>query len=213
MLTRILRNRTTLLLLTASGLGGTYAYAPSPRQSRERVVVLPYHPQRTPFLARVLSTAALESARPDSAPDNVDSSTDDFISRLFGDTRLTLPSFSQQFPSLQAMVNEKIAQVHPTLVAHLEQLEKSYETFWEFLTVDDFRRVKDEIERESCDPSVYEELNWDASVRQSPDLCQGEQAFIHARRERQKRTFANFIGVDPREVEIEDIPVVGVAAR
>lgn len=44
-------------------------------------------------------------------------------------------------------------------------------------------------------------------------LSEGEQAFLQARKTRQREAFANFIGVPVSQVEIPDIPVTGIATR
>lgn len=49
--------------------------------------------------------------------------------------------------------------------------------------------------------------------RQSKSLCDEEQEFIKRRKQRIRDSFAAFIGVDPKIVDPEDIPIVGIASR
>ena len=42
-------------------------------------------------------------------------------------------------------------------------------------------------------------------------LSEDEQAFLQARKAHQREAFADFIGVPISQVEIQDIPVTGIA--
>lgn len=56
------------------------------------------------------------------------------------------------------------------------------------------------------------EMNWDARVRLGEDLCVAEKAYLRERKRRMKTSFANFLGVDEKEIHPEDIPIVAIAA-
>lgn len=51
------------------------------------------------------------------------------------------------------------------------------------------------------------------TTRRGAELCMEETAFIAARKQWQQKAFAEFIQVDPSQVCVEDIPVVGIASR
>ncbi|ORZ25468.1 acyl transferase/acyl hydrolase/lysophospholipase [Absidia repens] len=79
---------------------------------------------------------------------------------------------------------------------------------WDTMTmadiIDSIKDVKDTV--------ANPELKQDASVRFGPGLAQEEQDFLRKRMEYQRIAFASFIGVDPLDVEIEDIPIISVAS-
>ncbi|KAG9041150.1 hypothetical protein FS842_002702, partial [Serendipita sp. 407] len=56
------------------------------------------------------------------------------------------------------------------------------------------------------------EASWDAHVRLGDDLCVAERAFLRERKRRMRHTFAEFIGVNEKEVKEEDIPIIAIAA-
>jgi len=51
------------------------------------------------------------------------------------------------------------------------------------------------------------------SIREGNTLSMDEEAFVNARKRNMVESFAKFIGVDPEEVHVDDLPVVGVASR
>ncbi|CAO3630753.1 unnamed protein product [Cunninghamella echinulata] len=81
-------------------------------------------------------------------------------------------------------------------------------TLWETITLDD---CIDSIKNVN-DIDTNPELGMDAVVRYGLNISKGEQRFIEHRKEKQRLAFAKFIGVDPMEVELDDIPVVAIAS-
>ena len=59
--------------------------------------------------------------------------------------------------------------------------------------------------------SIHPECQWDAEVRLGDELCLSERAFLRERRRRMKSGFAKLFGVDEREIDERDLPVVAIA--
>lgn len=68
-----------------------------------------------------------------------------------------------------------------------------------------------EIVNTPPDPTVHPEVEWDAEVRLGEDLCIAERAFIGERLRAMRKPFAALMGVDEKEVDERDIPVVAIA--
>ncbi|KAI9488610.1 acyl transferase/acyl hydrolase/lysophospholipase [Zychaea mexicana] len=190
-------------------------------------------PPTLPLPARILSrTLSITLAEQQQDNNNNDkkissfSSVDELISRLFArttatsdnnkssnssplPTTTTLPAF--KFPKPKE-VEETISRLYPALATQMENIRESYAKFWDFLTMDEFRHMVETAEKEAKDPMLHPEVDKDAAVRVGSGLCDQELAFIEARKKKQKEAFARFIGVSVRQVELEDIPVVGMAA-
>lgn len=64
---------------------------------------------------------------------------------------------------------------------------------------------------ESPDPNVNPECEWDAEVRLGDELCLAERAFLLERKRAMRAPFAKLIGVPESEVDLRDIPIVGIA--
>jgi phospholipase A2 len=70
------------------------------------------------------------------------------------------------------------------------------------------------VNKERYDLDRNPEMQWDASVRLDhgdPTLPHAELAFLRNRREKMKRAFARYVGVDESEIDERDIPVIGIA--
>ncbi|KAI8143261.1 acyl transferase/acyl hydrolase/lysophospholipase [Fennellomyces sp. T-0311] len=78
--------------------------------------------------------------------------------------------------------------------------------------MDEFRQLVKDTEAEAKDVECHPEVAKDAFVRRGATLCQHEQAFVQARKQRQRQAFAKFIGVPVHQVDLQDIPVVGIAS-
>lgn len=70
-----------------------------------------------------------------------------------------------------------------------------------------YRKVVDN----SADSQVHPEVNWDAEVRLSDDLCLSERAFIKMRHRHMRRTMAELFGVFVEEIDERDIPTIAIA--
>jgi cytosolic phospholipase A2 len=68
-----------------------------------------------------------------------------------------------------------------------------------------------EIVDQPPDPSIYPEVEWDASVRLGEDICLSERAFLAERKRAMRVPFARLMGVNPDEVDERDLPIVAVA--
>lgn len=142
----------------------------------------------------------------------IDNSADTFLSSLFSSSAATnyIPSvIPQTFEELKT----KMANLYPAFESQLETIREMYNSFWEFLSLEEFRHVVRESLEEDGDPKVHPEIEQDAYVREGQELSKAEIAFAKARKQKMKAAFAFFIGVEEHEVEIEDIPNIGVASR
>ncbi|CAG8578957.1 8825_t:CDS:2 [Ambispora gerdemannii] len=73
------------------------------------------------------------------------------------------------------------------------------------------KKLDDQAKECNKDNKLHPELDWDATVRVSLDLCEDEKNFIRERKEYIRDKFAKYVGVDTNEVEIEDIPTIAFA--
>ncbi|KAI8374151.1 acyl transferase/acyl hydrolase/lysophospholipase [Radiomyces spectabilis] len=136
---------------------------------------------------------------------------DIFLSKLFSRSWSIRKLEFPDLPSVET-INSTMARLYPSLTSQFKNISENYAKIWEFLTMEDFRKIFDEIEQENRNPDIHAEVAKDATVRESADLSQEEQQFIRARKKQQRENFAKFIGVDVNEVCEEDIPVVALAS-
>ena len=138
------------------------------------------------------------------------SSVDDLIGRVFNTTN---DISTIKVPNRKDF-EETVVKLYPRLASQLDSMREGYVKFWDFLTMDEFRHMVEMAEKEIKDVKHHPEVGMDAIVRYgSGMLCDQELAFIKARKMKQKEAFAKFIGVSVNEIEVQDIPVVGIAAR
>jgi len=67
-----------------------------------------------------------------------------------------------------------------------------------------------ELWQESFSLYLNPELQWDARVRLSPNLCDEEQAFINHRRKFTTKALANYLNIPEEEIKEEDVPVIAM---
>ncbi|KAG1449824.1 hypothetical protein G6F56_008531 [Rhizopus delemar] len=139
----------------------------------------------------------------DSLPITVE---DDFLSRLFQNASDIVPSTLED-------IKEKMRLLYPAFERQLESLQKMYSSFWDYLFLEDFKKIVKESLEEDDDVMLHPEIEQDAQVREGQDLSDSERQFIKNRKEKIKAAFAFFIGVEEHEVEVEDIPNIGIASR
>lgn len=146
-------------------------------------------------------------------PDSVilDTSTDDFLSNLFSiNPSDYIPSI---IPTSFEEFQLKMTALYPNFESQIETIKDMYNSFWEFLSLEDFRNIVKESLEEDDDPILHPEITMDAYVREGQSLSDEEIKFANKRKLKMRAAFAFFIGVDENEVEVEDIPNIGVASR
>jgi hypothetical protein len=74
-----------------------------------------------------------------------------------------------------------------------------------------FINLKSTVEDKFKDESVHPEIKEDVEIRRSKDLCKEEEDFLKERKEYIKEKFAKYVGVDVKEIDVNDIPVIGFA--
>ena len=67
-----------------------------------------------------------------------------------------------------------------------------------------------ELCQESFSPFLNPELQWDARVRLSPNLCAEEQLFLTRRRRYLKKAFSRYLDIPEEEINEHDIPVIAM---
>ncbi|KAI9030730.1 acyl transferase/acyl hydrolase/lysophospholipase [Phycomyces nitens] len=183
------------------------------------VALEPKDQSSPPFLPKGGPSAWLDSTRKIFQVDRMQEDIrreNAFISKMFA-LKPTLPEIPKlnlpepHIPSVEE-INQKMNELYPTFASQFDTLRESYENFWDFLTMEDFRKLLDDIVREDQDESLYPEVGKDAMVREGSSLSKEEKMFVKARKEKQRQAFAKFIDVDPWEIELEDMPVVGIAS-
>lgn len=148
-----------------------------------------------------------------SLPDSftlIDNSTDSFISKIFSSSAISMPSI---IPTSFEELKEQMNSLYPHFENQLETIRDMYKSFWEFLSLEEFKNIVRESLKEDDDPELHPEIKADAQVREGQDLSKEEIEFVRLRKQKMKAAFAFFIGVDEHEVEIEDIPNIGIASR
>lgn len=66
------------------------------------------------------------------------------------------------------------------------------------------------ILEEARDTAANPELAWDATVRQSQDLCAEERRFMEKRRKFTRRALALYLGIPEEDIHLDDVPVIAV---
>ncbi|CAG8479875.1 3856_t:CDS:2 [Ambispora gerdemannii] len=71
-----------------------------------------------------------------------------------------------------------------------------------------FDKLDEHVKMTNTDKIRYPELDWDATVRISQDICDEEKKFVLERKEFMREKFAKYIDVDIDEIDIRDIPII-----
>ena len=69
-------------------------------------------------------------------------------------------------------------------------------------------KVEQRITEGLHDPNRFPEVARVAEVRRGLDLCPDEQRFVKARKTRMRDAFAKYLGLNPADVEPDDVPIV-----
>lgn len=99
--------------------------------------------------------------------DNKQPEADDkFIGSLFTDQAWLSSKMEwlEDLPTVEA-INLKMLELYPQFTTQFSHLQKGYEKMWEYLTMEEFRKIVDEINKDAKDPLKFSELNNDAMVR------------------------------------------------
>ena len=67
-----------------------------------------------------------------------------------------------------------------------------------------------DIWQEAADVDINPEVMWDASVRISNDLCDGELQFRRKRKQRLVPALASYLGINERDINPEDVPTIAL---
>ncbi|GAA5812698.1 hypothetical protein MFLAVUS_006156 [Mucor flavus] len=151
--------------------------------------------------------------RSKSEEDNKQPEADDkFIGSLFTDQAWLSSKMEwlEDLPTVEA-INLKMLELYPQFTTQFSHLQKGYEKMWEYLTMEEFRKIVDEINKDAKDPLKFSELNNDAVVREGTSLSEQEKAFVKKRKQLQKQSFGKLIGESADNIDERDIPVVGLA--
>ncbi|KAI9826007.1 MAG: hypothetical protein M1819_007462 [Sarea resinae] len=70
--------------------------------------------------------------------------------------------------------------------------------------------LADVIWQEAQDPEINPEIEWDASVRISGDLCDDEKTFLRRRKKHTTQALARYLGIPEKEVHPEDVPTIAM---
>ncbi|KAI9276546.1 acyl transferase/acyl hydrolase/lysophospholipase [Sporodiniella umbellata] len=132
-------------------------------------------------------------------------SEEDFLSKLLKATTDIIPTSLEE-------ITERLNSIYPAFERQLEAFRNMYSSFWDSLFLEDFTQIVKESLEEDKDIELHPEIELDAHVREGQDIAEKEKEFIRTRKERIREAFAFFIGVDQHEVEVEDIPTIGIAS-
>lgn len=70
--------------------------------------------------------------------------------------------------------------------------------------------LADEIWQEAADAEINPEVNWEASVRVSNELCEDELRFRRKRRERLVPALARYLDINEEDIDPEDVPTIAL---
>jgi hypothetical protein len=62
-------------------------------------------------------------------------------------------------------INVKLNELYPQFTLQFNHLREGYAKMWDYLTMEEFRKIVEEIKLEEKDPRLYPEMNKDATVR------------------------------------------------
>lgn len=68
--------------------------------------------------------------------------------------------------------------------------------------------LENSVKKEMHDSTIFPEVDRVAEVRRGLELCPDENAFLGKRRIRTRDAFAKYLGLDPQEVQPDDVPTV-----
>ncbi|CAB5205811.1 unnamed protein product [Rhizophagus irregularis] len=71
-----------------------------------------------------------------------------------------------------------------------------------------FSKLESTVKDKFKDELVHPEIKEDVEIRKSNDLCKEEEDFLKVRKEYIKESFAKYVGVDVKEIDVDDIPVI-----
>lgn len=74
-----------------------------------------------------------------------------------------------------------------------------------------FDDLRENVLKKTNDKSINPEIERDAEVRKSNELCEDEKKFLKERKEFIKEAFAKYVGVGIEEIHVDDIPVIAFA--
>uniref|UniRef100_U9THW9 Lysophospholipase n=1 Tax=Rhizophagus irregularis (strain DAOM 181602 / DAOM 197198 / MUCL 43194) TaxID=747089 RepID=U9THW9_RHIID len=74
-----------------------------------------------------------------------------------------------------------------------------------------FSKLESTVKDKFKDELVHPEIKEDVEIRKSNDLCKEEEDFLKVRKEYIKESFAKYVGVDVKEIDVDDIPVIAFA--
>ncbi|KAI7868007.1 acyl transferase/acyl hydrolase/lysophospholipase [Spinellus fusiger] len=109
-------------------------------------------------------------------------------------------------------IQQKVNRLYPSFSSQLDIFRETYNDIWKYLSMGDYLKILKEFEEDYHNKKVYPEVDKDAVVRQGSDISVEERHFLIARKEKQRKAFAHFIGVNSHEIESEDMPIVGIAS-
>ncbi|SAL97604.1 hypothetical protein [Absidia glauca] len=163
-------------------------------------IILPLPPTKSYDRPLLLSVTSLESSKTND--NDIMKDQDDGI------IEKARANFLELQDQLVEAILSKVSLVENFQVLSAGELRDALTNLWDTVTladiVDSVKDVKDTL--------ANPELNKDAVVRSGSNLALEEEDFLQRRMEHQRIAFASFIGVDVLDVEMEDIPIIGIAS-
>jgi phospholipase A2 len=96
----------------------------------------------------------------------------------------------------------------------LDALRSRLHGFWKGVVKPEYTMIKSAVSIESVvmkdiqDPVRYPEVGHVAHVRRGIDLCVEEKEFLSERKDHVRDAFAKYLGLDPKDVHPEDVPII-----
>ena len=116
-----------------------------------------------------------------------------------GKTKTYIPDWSNIGDKIKDAVVPDWAQELPEYVSKLQE-ELS----------DEPGSLADQMWQEAHNPQIHPEIERDASVRVSDELCDEEQAFLRRRKERVRKGLSKYLDIPEDDIHPDDVPVIGM---
>jgi predicted lipid-binding transport protein (Tim44 family) len=111
-----------------------------------------------------------------------------------------------------AAENAAIAAGNAAIAAGNEAMKIAAESFADLSDIiSAFSNLEPTVQNKFKDESVHPEIKDDVEIRVSNYLCKEEEDFLKKRKEFIKESFAKYIGVNVKEIDVDDIPVIAFA--
>ncbi len=154
-------------------------------------------PYKDTFDDDVIEKVKTETKKSTKVVTEIDKDKDGIITdnetKLITETTTTKTATTESGKTWRTQIKEKFEY-------YLENLQDSHKLV---KVVNAFNDLKGNVLKKINDSSINPEIEWDAEIRRSNELCDEEKIFLNQRKEYIKESFAKYVGVDVEEIHID----------